>query len=137
MAHADRPNAIVLAGGRSRRMEQDKALLRLPDGRTACDAVLAVARRVAGRVYLAVDSEEHGARLRRSLSWEPLTIVDRAPGQGPLAALAGALQAAKAPAALLLAVDAPLIAPGLLELLHERWLAAGRPANCVAVPVCR
>jgi molybdopterin-guanine dinucleotide biosynthesis protein A len=133
--HDDRPDAVVLAGGRSRRMGQDKALLRLPDGRTALEAVIAVARQAAARVFLSVDSEEHGACLCKSLPWQPTMITDSAPDAGPLAALAGSLHAATAPAVLVLAVDTPLILPDVLRLHYQEWLEADHAPNGIAAPI--
>src|SRR5579875_2888793 len=93
--------AVVLTGGRSRRMGQEKALLRLPDGRTCLEAVLEAARAVAHPVFLGVDTAEHGQRLCALLP-EPLPelVVDVLPDGGPLAALSAALCAA-APRAVL------------------------------------
>ncbi|MGH2345632.1 MAG: NTP transferase domain-containing protein, partial [Chloroflexota bacterium] len=85
----------VLAGGASRRMGSDKALLRLPDGRTACTAVLETARQVTERVILLVDTEQHGEQLLRTLTPPlPEVLLDEMPGAGPLGALDGALRAA-------------------------------------------
>lgn len=128
--------AVVLAGGASRRMQRDKALLRLPDGRTALQAVLETARAVASPVLLAVDSPEHGARLLAALDGDaPALLLDAMPNAGPLAALAGALRAAAVPALLALAVDTPLVGPALLRALAEARAAAaaGGPAVAVAV----
>lgn len=112
--------AVVLAGGLSRRMGRDKALLTLPDGRTAVEAVLAAARAVAYPVWLAVDTAEHAERLCQSLSAPPPSILlDSAPGAGPLATLAGAMEASPAPALLALAVDTPLVEPAILSALHR------------------
>ena len=133
--HVGRPDVVVLAGGTSRRMGQDKALLRLPDGRSTLEAVTSVARQVAGRVLLSVESLEHGAQLYGSLSWRPTLIVDRTPDAGPLAALAGSLRAATTPAVLVLAVDAPLIVPEVLRILHRKWLEDGQVTSGITAPL--
>jgi molybdopterin-guanine dinucleotide biosynthesis protein A len=131
----ERPDAVVLAGGGSRRMGGDKALLRLPDGRSALEAVLAAAQQGAGRVFLSVDTMEHGLQLARPLSAPPLIVPDTAPGQGPLAALAGAMHATNARGLLVLAVDSPLVLPGVLEILYQAWLEAGQCEDGIAAPV--
>ena len=113
--------AVVLAGGASRRMGREKALLTLPDGRTCLQAVLEAAGTVAEPVLLAVDSAEHGDRLRALHPAPALqVVVDAIQGVGPLVALAGAMRAVTAPALLALAVDTPLLRPALLR--HCAWL---------------
>ncbi|HVC81092.1 MAG TPA: NTP transferase domain-containing protein [Chloroflexota bacterium] len=138
------PAAAILAGGAGSRMGRDKGLLTLPDGRTACAAVVEAARAAASRVVLLVDTEEHAARLLRALAPPlPEVLLDRDPGAGPLGALAGALAAADEPALLLLAVDMPLIRPAVLWALYARWREAtqdapgpsSRTVGCVTVPI--
>lgn len=112
--------AVVLAGGASRRMGREKALLTLPDGRTMLEATLGAARAVAAPVWLAVDTAEHGERLRRAIPGPvPPLLLDNSPGAGPLASLAGALAAAPTAALLALAVDTPLVRPTLLRALLD------------------
>jgi molybdopterin-guanine dinucleotide biosynthesis protein A len=116
--------ALVLAGGASRRMGEDKALLRLPDGRTALQAVLLAARSVTARVVLATGTAERAAMLLAGVAApQPAILIDDRPGEGPLAALAGALRHTEADGVLLLAVDTPLLQPGLLRLLIARFQA--------------
>lgn len=128
--------AVALAGGASRRMLRDKALLLLPDGRTALQAVLEAARAVAAPVLLAVDTREHAALLLATLAGAPpRLILDPAPDAGPLAALAGAMRAVSARALLALPVDAPLVRPALLRLLCAAHAAAAVNCPAIAVPV--
>ncbi|HWE62794.1 MAG TPA: molybdenum cofactor guanylyltransferase [Chloroflexota bacterium] len=116
--------AVVLAGGASRRMGREKALLALPDGAPAIAHVLAVAHLVADPVLVAVDTAEHAARLRREAHLEAERfLLDRYPGAGPLGALAGALRAVATPAILALAVDTPLLQSQVLCRLHEVFVA--------------
>lgn len=120
----ERIAAVVLAGGASIRMGQEKALLTLPDGRGALAHVLEAARAVADPVLLATDTATHAERLQREAGIDPLLIVlDTAPGAGPLLALAGAMRAVDTPALLVLAVDTPLVEPRLLRLLHDLFLS--------------
>src|SRR5579871_90786 len=108
---------VVLAGGASRRMGREKALLTLPDGRIALQAVVEAARAVADIVLLAVRSRADGDRLVATLpSPPPDLLIDQTPGAGPLHALAGALADAPAPLLLALAVDTPLVRPELLRM---------------------
>ena len=122
---------VILAGGAGVRMGQDKALLRLDDGRTALAWVLEVARQITAQVLLAVDTPEHAAVLRAAIGGEDLDIVlDERPGCGPLAALAGALERASTPLLVALAVDTPLVRPAVVRLL-----LAAQPGVDVVVPM--
>jgi len=112
---------IILAGGRSRRMGRDKALLPVP-GETPltfvehlasqlsalCPEVLLVARdEISGKEYL---SASHGQNRR--------LIYDQVPDRGPLMGLYSGLQAITFSHALVLAVDLPCVQPALLIWLR-------------------
>ncbi|KAF0093919.1 MAG: bifunctional molybdenum cofactor biosynthesis protein MoaAD [Puniceicoccaceae bacterium 5H] len=110
--------ALVLAGGRSRRMGRDKATLRRPDGRTQLQHTLDLARRFSDRAYLS----------RRSLPAEPPpapVVVDRWPGQGPLGAILSAQLTQPHAEWLVLACDLPLLDARTLE----RLLAGASPED--------
>lgn len=127
--------AVVLAGGRSSRMGRDKALLTLPEGRTALGAVLDAAAAVASPVLLAVDTAEHAALLRPAIGdREVRLLLDDQPGSGPLAVLARAMTVSTAPLLLALAVDMPLLRPELLRLLADRLLAGIERGGLAVVP---
>ena len=127
--------AVVLAGGRSSRMGRDKALLTLPDGRTALGAVLDAASAVASPVLLAIDTVEHLALLRPAIGGrEVRLLLDDQPGSGPLAVLARAIGASTAPLLLALAIDMPLLRPELLRLLADRLLAGLGDGYLAVVP---
>lgn len=114
------PAAVIVAGGRSRRMGHDKALLRLPDGRTTLEATLQIADLAAERVYLALDTPAHADRLLQTVGHLPTLLFDGVPGEGPLMAMAGAFRQTGVPALVLLAVDMPLVTPPLLHRLAQR-----------------
>jgi molybdenum cofactor guanylyltransferase len=112
---------LILAGGYSRRMGQDKALLPVPE-RTCvtfvehlasllaeiCVQVLLVARdETSGKEYLSLPTAH---------SWQ--VVYDQIPGQGPLMGLYSGLQAISTSHALVLAVDLPFVQPALLSWLH-------------------
>ena len=109
--------AVILAGGRSRRMGQDKAALRL--GRRT---LLGHARALADELGL------------------PVRVIteDLTPGQGPLGGIETALNSAKAERILFLGCDMPFLAKALVE----RILAVEAPAvfaskqGCVGFPFC-
>ena len=111
--------AAVLAGGASRRMGRDKATMPV-DGVELAATVLAAAARVAAPVVL-VAPEGHPARRLASR-----VVTD--PGQGPLAALAAALEALDATEVLVLAGDHP----GLRVELLAHLVALAKRGEAVA-----
>jgi len=112
-------SAVILAGGRSRRMGTDKALLRLPSGGpTLIERVVAAARAVADEVI--VVAEDAG----RLPPMPVRTAPDAIAGAGPLAGLVAGFAAARHPDILALACDLPHLSVPLLRLmatLPRRW----------------
>ncbi len=107
-------SAVILAGGQSRRMGADKALLRLPSGGpTLIERVVMAARAVADDVV--VVAEDMG-RLPPMVA---RTAPDAIAGAGPLAGLIAGFAAARRPDILALACDLPYLSAPLL-----RWMAA-------------
>lgn len=128
---------IVLAGGRSRRMGQDKASLML-DG-------VSLLQRCVDRLASVVDElvlvGAPGRPLPAVLSELPMrTVEDPVEGEGPLMGMAVGLERASAPVALVVAVDMPLLEPELLRLLASRVDATHRwvvpIANDRPQPLC-
>jgi molybdenum cofactor guanylyltransferase len=109
--------AAVLAGGASRRMGRDKATMAV-DGLELASLALAAAARVADPVVLVAPDGHPARRLAARV------VAD--PGQGPLAALAAALDALDAAHVLVLAGDHPGLRVELLA--HLVGLAAGGEA---------
>ncbi|WP_029760046.1 molybdenum cofactor guanylyltransferase [Gordonia hirsuta] len=111
---------VVLAGGRSRRMGQDKASMEW-EGRPLLTVVTDVlAQRCSPVLVAASNTSQAYAELRdvEDVDW----ITSEPIGSGPLGGLVAALEAAEAadsPAAFVCATDMPMIAPELIdELLH-------------------
>ncbi len=104
---------LLLTGGQSTRMGQDKAALRCPDGRTAAQRVADTLRHVTQRVV----------EVGRAPFVLADHVPDRAGGRGPLAAVADALHAVQARQYLVCAADAPAVTP--LDL----WRLLGAPAD--------
>lgn len=104
---------LVLAGGRSRRMGCDKALLDV-----AGDALILrvgrVLEEICDRVLVA-----SGEADRYELAWEQ---VPDSPGTGPLAGILAGLEAADTPLVAVVAVDMPHANARVLELLADRWM---------------
>jgi molybdopterin-guanine dinucleotide biosynthesis protein A len=111
--------AAVLAGGASRRMGRDKATLAV-GGVALAAGVLAAAARVADPVVLVAPDGHPARRLAARV------VTD--PGEGPLAALAAALEALEADHVLVLAGDHP----GLVVALLAHLVALAARGEAVA-----
>ena len=105
------PAAILLAGGKSRRMGRDK--LHLPYGEGS------LAARVHGRLSEVFETVLVVGRTDDFPVPGARCIADRHPGDGPLEGLATGLEALEAPRALLAACDMPDLSPDLLRALAE------------------
>ncbi len=114
-APAPRLTAIILAGGRSSRMGQDKAMLQIA-GETQLQRTVALA--------IAVGCEQ--ILVSRN---QPGFIEDVYPEAGPLAGIQAALLHATASQCLVLAIDTPLLNPEVLMplLTHPCSCFAGSP----------
>jgi molybdenum cofactor guanylyltransferase len=123
------PAGIILAGGRSRRMGTNKALLPLPGQPSEtflshlistlapfCAEVLVVSRDAAQFTDVVLPA----ARM----------VFDEQPGGGPLMGLSSGLQAMQSTTALVVAVDMPFVQPALLAFLLEH-----HEENTLLVPV--
>jgi len=112
--------AIILAGGQSRRMGTDKALLRLPTGGpTLVERVIAAAWAADANEVLIVAGD--GARLP---AMDARLVQDAQPDAGPLAGLATGFASSHCDAALALACDLPYLSVPLL-----RWMIAQAGAD--------
>jgi molybdenum cofactor guanylyltransferase len=106
-------SAAVLAGGQSRRMGTDKALLPLrPGDPPLAQVVLDRVRAVAAEVMIVAAERPAYARFGVPV------VPDRYPGTGTLGGIATALAAASHDYCLVVACDMPFLNPALL-----RWLA--------------
>lgn len=114
---------FVMAGGRSRRMERDKALLPWGTG-TLLDWTIARLREVASEVLILCGPE------RRYAEAGPEVDVDVRPDAGPLGGLETGLLRLAEGDGLFLGVDMPFVTPALLRGLVD--LAPGFDA---VVPV--
>jgi molybdopterin-guanine dinucleotide biosynthesis protein A len=118
---------LILAGGRSQRMGYDKALLPLPaaeeKGQTFLGRLAHLALAQTPEVLVVVRDQSSAACYADQLPAAARLVVDLVPGQGPLMGLYSGLLATRAPQAVALAVDQPLLHPQLLA-----WLL-GLPAH--------
>ena len=115
--------AFVVAGGKSSRMGQDKALVKL-GGRTLLERALELARGVSSDVRVVGQTEKFAA-------FAPV-IEDVFRDQGPLAGIHAALRAAGTDLNLVLAVDLPFLNSDFL-----RYLIAQARATTALVTVPR
>ncbi len=108
----EKPGAIILAGGQSRRMGRDKALLRLaPDGPRLIEMILAAVAPLVGPIVISTNRPD-------DYRWLKLPMVaDNFPGAGPLAGLEAGLSATQAAYNLLMACDMPFVKASLLGYL--------------------
>ena len=107
---------LVLAGGKSRRMGSDKALLRV-DGETQLSRMVALLDRRLPRVYVSARSDQRGEQERAR---HPL-IVDRFADLGPVAGILSAMHEHPNVSWLVVACDLPNVDSATIEhLLAER-----------------
>ena len=108
--------AAILAGGLSRRMGANKALLRLePDGPTLIEVVVARLKEAGfgdGLMLVANTSDDLGFL---GLT----TVADELPGAGPLGGILTALVHSHHPRVLVVACDMPLLNPALLRYMAQ------------------
>jgi molybdenum cofactor guanylyltransferase len=115
---------FVLAGGRSTRMGQDKALLSVA-GRSLLDLALDKLR------ALPLAGAPRIAATRSDLSAHAAVITDLHPGCGPLSGIEAALAASARPLNVFLPVDIPLLPAHFLLWMLQR---AGITGALVTVP---
>lgn len=101
-------SAFVLAGGKSKRMGVDKALLALGE-KTLLDRALNLAKSVADQVFIAGDPGKYGDK-------HPV-VEDIFRGRGPLGGIHAALVQTKTEFNLMLPVDTPHIQERFLQFL--------------------
>jgi molybdopterin-guanine dinucleotide biosynthesis protein A len=115
---------FVLAGGRSSRMGEDKALVRLGPQPLVVHA-LDILREAGLTASLAGGSTALA-------TFAPL-IPDSQPGQGPLAGICAALASTSARLAVFLPIDLPLLPTSLIAFLIEHARNSGRPVTIPSV----
>lgn len=101
---------IILAGGSSRRMGRDKAMLPV-GGKTLIEHILFQAEGFFAETYLSV------SRIGRLNFLEGTMIPDTHPGQGPLAGLYSALKASRYEKNFVTSCDVPVIRPEFIRKL--------------------
>ena len=111
-------NGLVLAGGRSTRMQRDKATIEYRRGETQLDAAMKLLAGRVERAFVSVRADQRdGARAHYP------QIVDRGGVEGPIAGISAALAEHPDSAWLVLACDLPYLDVHTLD----RLIAARRP----------
>jgi molybdopterin-guanine dinucleotide biosynthesis protein A len=113
-------SGLVLAGGRSSRMQEDKAALVFGRQPQLAEAYALLAPRV-GRAFVSVRADQREEPLRARFP----QVVDGAAGQGPIAGILAAQALDPAAAWLVVACDLPLLDGATLDEL----IAARDPAR--------
>jgi len=107
-------SVLILAGGQSRRMGQDKSWIDL-DGATLVEHVALRLSPIAAEIIFGTNHPARYLELGRRLSVPVRIAPDRLLGAGPLAGLEAGLNAARSPLVLAVASDMPLVHLGLLR----------------------
>ncbi len=110
---------ILLAGGRSRRMGQDKALLPFPDQsrQTFLERLAALLIAQCRELVLVARDAEQATHYASLVPSSVCIVTDQVPDIGPLMGLYSGLSAISASYALVTAVDTPLLQPSVISYL--------------------
>jgi molybdopterin-guanine dinucleotide biosynthesis protein A len=106
---------LILAGGASKRMQRDKAALKI-QGKTQLDRAFELLSGYLQRVFVSVRADQTSDPTRAHL---PL-IVDSVEGAGPITGIRSALAAHPEVAWLVLACDLPFVSDAAIEELLRR-----------------
>ena len=107
---------LVLAGGASRRMGRDKALLRQRDGQSQIGYLVALLQPLLERVFVSVRQGQSEEAERRRYA----QIIDRHDGIGPLAGILSAMDSYPDADWLVVACDLPNVDATTIRLLLEQ-----------------
>lgn len=108
----DEVKGFVLAGGRSSRMRQDKALMRL-HGKPLVLHAAEILQPYVSELAILGPKDRYG-------DFGLPVLEDRWPGQGPLGAVCTGLLSSSAPWNIFLACDLPRLTPPFVQLLIKR-----------------
>jgi molybdopterin-guanine dinucleotide biosynthesis protein A len=129
---------IVLAGGASRRMGQNKALMRLsPEKPSLIETVVAKLQGVTAGIWIVTNQAELYQHL--DFPGETKFVADNYIGGGALAGIEAGLSASKYEYCIISACDLPFLAENLLNFLvnynRNGWQALV-PLNVTPEPLC-
>jgi molybdopterin-guanine dinucleotide biosynthesis protein A len=124
-------SVLILAGGRSRRLGQDKVWMAL-DGVPLVERVARRVLPVAGELLFSANAADPFAQLISTLPVPGRVVADLFPGAGPLAGIHAGLSAARHDLLLALATDIPFVNLALVR--HIVGLAQGYDAIVPQIP---
>ena len=104
---------LVLAGGRSSRMQRDKAALQYRPGETQLDAAVKLLAGRVDQVFVSLRADQRAESTRSGYAH----IVDSGEVEGPMAGISAALAAQRDAAWLVLACDLPFLDARTLDAL--------------------
>ncbi len=115
---------IILAGGRSKRMGQDKAFLPCPDNQQLCfvEQVATLLLSACSEVILVARDMSQAADYARYVPSLVHIVTDKIPDTGPLMGLYSGLCAMRSSRALVTAVDTPLLQSSIISFLLSESL---------------
>ena len=102
-------SAIILAGGKSKRMGTDKAMMKL-DGVTLLDKVIALCQKVCDDILISSNKQEH------KVYGYPL-VADEVPDCGPIGGIYSCLKESKTRWNFVISVDAAYVDAGFVDFL--------------------
>ena len=111
-------SAIILAGGLSTRLGQDKGLVQLA-GKPLVRHVLDKTKNLVEETLVVVSSKTQAEKYEKVLGSDATILVDNAEAHGPLAGANVGFREASGTYSLLLPCDAPFISRDILQLLLE------------------
>ena len=110
--------SIVLAGGTSRRMGKDKALLPI-DGRPMIQSLIQSLVPISREVIVSLNDRERHQQLKQVLPGGVRVVYDERPGQGPLMGIYAGLKASETDVNFVIACDIPEIDPGFITEMRS------------------
>lgn len=111
-------SAIILAGGFSTRLGQDKGLVQLA-GKPLVRHVLDKTKNLVEETLVVVSSKTQAEKYEKVLGSDATILVDNAEAHGPLAGANVGFREASGTYSVLLPCDAPFISRDILQLLLE------------------
>lgn len=110
--------SIVLAGGTSRRMGRDKALLPI-DGRPMIRSLIQRLVPLSRDIIVSLSDRDRHEELKQALPAGVRVVYDERPGQGPLMGIYAGLKESETDVNLVIACDIPEVNPGFVTEMRS------------------